>query len=282
MYIFRFLLVLVNLIASCRCFHYNSGAKKSGHSVFVTMALNPPLLIQGARVVASIPVMYSLMSFNEYMTHRYYQHNELIKIPFVKKSKLIDGLVRKLVGGGGGHVEHHAETLDDMTLKTDERWKLTSASIKLDADKYRGTAFTWQVTCLMFLQLLATCVPTLKLLLNFNPITSLLMIIPSLAVHSLIWNALHPAMHGLEDIELSEGPPARFFAKFRSSMFFKWLYQNHEGHHVLGGLKNYNVCCPGFDHLLGTYVEEKNWRPKVKVPISSQLSTSTMAITTSS
>jgi len=26
---------------------------------------------------------------------------------------------------GGGHVEHHAETLDDMTLKTDAKWRST-------------------------------------------------------------------------------------------------------------------------------------------------------------
>ena len=24
---------------------------------------------------------------------------------------------------GGGHVEHHAETYDDMSLKKDERWR---------------------------------------------------------------------------------------------------------------------------------------------------------------
>ena len=72
----------------------------------------------------------------------------------------------------------------------------------------------------------------------------------------------------------------------KNSKYFKFLYQNHEGHHVLGGVANYNVCCPGAgthsltyllthlttyslthlttDHLFGTYVKEAVWRPKMK------------------
>jgi hypothetical protein len=32
---------------------------------------------------------------------------------------------------------------------------------------------------------------------------------------------------------------------------------------VAGGC-NYNVCCPGTDHLVGSYVKEAVWRPRVK------------------
>lgn len=207
------------------------------------------------RAAASIPLMYALMSFNEYITHRYYQHNEIAKLPLLKN---------KIKLGGGGHVEHHAETLDDMTLKTDDRWRKSPAAMRLDADKYRGTAFTWEVTGLMFLQLFVTCVPALKLILNINPVAAVLMIIPSLALHTLVWNALHPWMHGLPEITWREGPAEKVLRVFRSTQFFKFLYANHEGHHVMGGLKNYNVCCPGFDHLLGTYSKESEWRPRVK------------------
>lgn len=45
--------------------------------------------------------------------------------------------------------------------------------------------------------------------------------------------------------------------------FFRWIYENHQGHHVLGGKCNYNVCCPGWDHLLGTYVPTSVWRTKM-------------------
>lgn len=214
------------------------------------------IALEVSRNIAAIPVMYSLMSINEYIVHRYYQHTDFKNVPLLKRFKV----------KGGGHVEHHAETLDDMTLKTDERWKKTPASKVLDVDKYRGTAFNWEITGLMFVQLIVTCVPVLKALLGFNTLLSISLIIPSLLIHTLIWNALHPNMHGLPDIPWMEGPPAKVLAFLRTSKFFKYLYQNHEGHHVLGGQKNFNVCCPGFDHVLGTYVEEKSWRPKVKIP----------------
>ena len=77
-------------------------------------------------------------------------------------------------------------------------------------------------------------------------------------------------MHGLPTVPFSKGPPSEWLAGFRNSAYFKFLYQNHEGHHVLGGQGNYNVCCPLTDHLVGTYVKQSEWRPKVRpVPVFS-------------
>ena len=28
---------------------------------------------------------------------------------------------------------------------------------------------------------------------------------------------------------------------------------------------NYNVCCPGMDHLVGTFMPEEEWTPKIRV-----------------
>ena len=134
----------------------------------------------------------------------------------------------------------------------------------LNKDKYRGTAFNWEITAWMFVQLLATCVPVMKLLLGFSTLKTVAWIIPSLLLHTTVWNTLHPNMHGLEDIPLKEGPPANLFASFRNSKIFRFLYLNHQGHHVVGGQGNYNVCCPGVDHLVGTYVKESTWRPRMK------------------
>lgn len=213
---------------------------------------------------AAVPAMYALMSINEYVTHRWYQHEEF------NKNKFLLNIAKSLNGGiykfkGGGHVEHHAETLDDMSLKQDEVWKKSSAAVLLDNDKFRGTAFHWKVTFLMGLQMLITGIPVFKYILGFSVFSTISMIIPSLLLHALVWNALHPHMHGLPDVNIFEGAPSRILKKFRSSMIFKYLYQNHEGHHVLGGQANYNVCCPLFDHVLGTYREESLWRPKVKL-----------------
>lgn len=89
------------------------------------------LLPPAFKYIAAAPAMYGLMSVNEYVTHRYFQHAEFNKLAFFRFFNL------KI--GGGGHIEHHAETLDDMSLKTDERWLRTPAANSLNSDPYRGT-----------------------------------------------------------------------------------------------------------------------------------------------
>ena len=202
--------------------------------------------------------MYALMSLNEYVTHRYYQHAEFNKNP------ILQALFFKLQTDGGGHVEHHAETLDDMSLKTDDRWLRTPAANKLNSDPFRGTAFTWPVTFMMFCQMLITAIPIYQHFLGFSLLATLSMTAAGLLVHTSIWNALHPSMHYLPDVPANVGPPSGWLSGFKNTWFFRFLYQNHEGHHVLGGMANYNVCCPGADHLFGSYVKEADWRPKMK------------------
>ena len=227
-------------------------------------------IAQGASFLASpdflrFPVMYGLMSVNEYFTHRYYQHAEFNNSPWLQA---IARAVLKPFGKpvprtrGGGHVEHHAETLDDMTLKTDARWRATKVAKSLDDDVYRGTAFTWSVTGAMTIQMLFTTLPVFMGLLRFRFVTTMAILLPGMLVHALVWNALHPNMHALPDVPLRDGAPSWVFAPLRSTWFFRYLYQNHEGHHVAGGQANYNVACPGTDHLVGTYLREKVWRPR--------------------
>ena len=134
---------------------------------------------------ASPAVMYSLMSFNEYITHRFYQHGDA-------------KFDNKYLGGNNIHIEHHAETLDDMSLKTDANWLTSPAAKKLEGNPYRGTAFTYKVVRLMFLQMLPTCLPILHWM-GFSALSSLMLIVSGLFVHTAVWNALHPAMHYLPD-----------------------------------------------------------------------------------
>jgi len=58
------------------------------------------------------------------------------------------------------------------------------------------------------------------------------------------------------------------------------LRLNHVGHHVASGKANYNVCCPGMDHILGTYMSEEEWTPKIRVreakPIEGALASANM------
>merc|ERR1711871_837005 len=127
--------------------------------------------------IMAVPVMYGLMSINEYATHRWYQHEEFNRdhvlqrfcqhVAHVFRSRPLwkdDGRRNMIKIKGGGHVEHHAETYDDMSLKKDPRWRQTKAAASLDADVFRGTAFTWQVTVLMTIQMLPTTLPAFALL----------------------------------------------------------------------------------------------------------------------
>lgn len=215
-----------------------------------------PVKMIAANAVLAAPVMYSLMSANEYATHRWFQHAEMSKVGWWKAL----GLPKVK---GGGHVEHHAETRDDMSLKVDDpKWVTTPAAKSLDSDTYRGTAFTWLTSAIMTMQMTLTAAPIFKFVLGFSMKSFFIMLMPSMLLHTLVWNCLHPNMHGLPDIPITEGPPAKALAFLRNSSYFKWLYTNHEGHHVVGGQGNYNVCCPGTDHVLGTFVKEDDWRPR--------------------
>lgn len=226
--------------------------------------------------ILALPALYTLMSFNEYATHRWYQHEEFNRDHafqrFVQRvAKILTG--RPLLNSmgrqntikisGGGHVEHHAETYDDMSLKKDSKWRKTSASAKLDAWQFRGTAFTWTTTRLMTLQMLPTTLPVFALL-GFNLLQTFAILLPGMLLHALVWNMVHPPMHGLPSVPLSVGAPSSVLERMRESAYFRWIYENHQGHHVLGGQKNYNVCCPLADHVLGTYVPTEVWSKKMR------------------
>ena len=131
-------------------------------------------------------------------------------------------------------MEHHAETLDDMSLKSDKRWKASPAAKALDADTYRGTAFSWKVFSLMTLQMLPTAIPCF-MMIGFSFFHTILMLIPALLLHGLVWNAIHPTMHGLQEVPLAFGPPSNILSRFTSSPYFRYIYKNHVGHHVVGG-----------------------------------------------
>jgi len=75
---------------------------------------------------------------------------------------------------------------------------------------------------------------------------------------------LHPPMHGLPRVPVSVGAPTRPLEPLRDTAYFKYIYENHQGHHVLGGQCNYNVCCPLTDHLLGTYVVPEVWSKRMR------------------
>jgi len=102
-------------------------------------------------------------------------------------------------------------------------------------------------------------------LMGWSVSESLAILMPSMVLHALVWNAIHPPMHGLPKVPLSIGAPSSVLADaLADTAYCKWIYENHMGHHVLGGQCNYNVCCPMTDHLLGTYVPTNVWQQKMR------------------
>ena len=190
--------------------------------------------------VAAAPALYALMSINEYITHRWYQHEEFNKSGPLQRLAaffLRRDPSKQIKIYGGGHVQHHAETYDDMTLKKDPRWRRSPAALSLDSDKWRGTAFTWQVTGLMTIQMLPSTLPVFALL-GFNLLQTFAVLMPGMLLHALVWNMLHPPMHGLPDVPFRVGAPSSWLAPLRNTKYFKYIYENHMGHHVLGGQCN--------------------------------------------
>ena len=80
-----------------------------------------------------------------------------------------------------------------------------------------------------------------------------------MALHALVWNALHPNMHGLHDVPSARGAPSSWLKALRGGAYFNYLYDNHRGHHISGGRTNYNVACPLVDHLVGSYETKAVW-----------------------
>lgn len=246
------------------------GKIRSRSSRSVVTHASADLVAEGLRFVLAAPVMYGLVSANEYATHRYYQHCEFNQSELLQKAWCFVMRVDKAPKvKGGGHVEHHAETLDDMSLKIDDAWLKSAPAQVLDGNKYRGTAFQYDITGMMLLQMLPTSIPVLALM-GYGPVAMAALILGSVLVHALIWNSLHPAMHGLDDVPAQDGLPSNWLAGLRDSQYYNWLYKNHQGHHILSGKCNYNVCCPLFDHVMGTYVPEEEWMPKANMPANSE------------
>mmetsp|Transcript_106576 Transcript_106576/g.188725 ORF Transcript_106576/g.188725 Transcript_106576/m.188725 type:complete len:366 (-) Transcript_106576:15-1112(-) len=234
-----------------------------------------PVMVGLVGQVLALPTLYALMSLNEYATHRWYQHEEFNRDNFFQRfcqrvAKIFrgrplfkDGRRNTIKIRGGGHVEHHAETYDDMSLKKDPKWRQTAMAASLDNDRFRGCAFTWSVTGLMTVQMLPTTLPAFALL-GFNLLQTFAVLLPGMLLHALVWNMLHPPMHGLPAVPASFGAPSFLLAGLRNTAYFRYIYKNHQGHHVLGGRANYNVCCPLTDHLLGTYVPASVWSKRMR------------------
>ena len=139
------------------------------------------------------------------------------------------------------HVDHHKETHEDISLRRNR--------VSLDDDKYRGIAFSWKTS--LFIALFAT-VQALALAVYCGVCEEFAITTTVIAAlyQGCVWNTMHPQMHGLDDVELSYGPPT---IHLFPSWFLCVLIDNHRMHHASRGSKRFNVTLLGADFIFGTW-----------------------------
>lgn len=221
---------------------------------FSSSALDLPIGM--AETVLGLAALYAIMSMAEYVYHRYFQHLGLNKVGAVRT---VRKTFKLSTFQGDGHVEHHRETLDDMSLDVEP-----GREVVLDIDPFRGTSFPWHGTLKMFAGVMLLAFPTLTFL-GWSAQVIVPVVTVAMLFHALLWNALHPNMHGLPDVPLEVGAPSWVLKGFRDSALFNFLRENHAGHHrAVGSHGNYNVCCPLVDQIVGTNVNPLTGVPEPK------------------
>ncbi|CAE7888656.1 CPK10 [Symbiodinium sp. KB8] len=179
-----------------------------------------PLGVAG-QAVAGLAALYIIMSFCEYVYHRYFQHLGLNKVDAVRA---VRSTLNLSTFRGDGHVEHHRETVEeDMSLTIEP-----GRDPILDMDPWRGTCFPWDGFAKMSAGVMLLAYPTLTLL-GWSGFVIVPVVMTAMILHALVWNALHPNMHGLEDVPVEVGAPSWVLAGLRDSAVFNYLRTNHEG-----------------------------------------------------
>lgn len=193
---------------------------------------------------AGAAVLYVVISVTEYAYHRFIQHLDLNRVGLYRTA-------REALGAptlrADFHMSHHRETLDDMSIEPlpPEEFATTV---------HRGTAASWlsfsKMVCVVLLQ---AYLPLTSL--GWTPPLAVAAVILATLAHLRAYNSLHPQLHGLPDVTLADGPPSITEAIFQDSAYAAWLREYHVVHHRTRATKNFNVCCPLVDHLLGTHAD---------------------------
>jgi sterol desaturase/sphingolipid hydroxylase (fatty acid hydroxylase superfamily) len=143
------------------------------------------------------------------------------------------------------HIQHHAETNRDMTMKEDFN--------------PHGIYFSYKTT----LGATAASVASLAaVILGFGikGISAPEVMAASVGmavIHGIFWARLHSDSHEVK-LEYSDGLPTPFGIPMDYSKGpLAWLLVNHVGHHDINAVGNFNIVLPGADHVFGTYWEKK-------------------------
>ena len=160
------------------------------------------------------------MYINEWFVHKFIMHNSELSL-------------------GCEHISHHKETNDDMSLKKNMK--------NLDANKYQGTAFSYETSAYIFIVALIQILISWYFCFNANYIIPILLTVFFSVYQGIIWNSVHTKMHGMPNVDCDIGYPSIIPPKYLS-----FLEQNHIKHHHSKGTKYFNVTLPIADYIFGT------------------------------
>jgi len=170
--------------------------------------------------ILPIAVTYAVMSISEWFLHAKLMHDPRTRM-------------------GKFHIAHHQEVNNDMTLRMKKNDPYLS-----DAE-WRGTGFSWRmIRRLMPLVIIMGAIGHLV----FGTV-SLVLVFLLFAYTVLVWNAVHPFMHGLSQPPFSYGPSLPLLIP---DVWRNYLVSHHTKHHTYGGTRNFNVTLPGADVLFGS------------------------------
>lgn len=178
------------------------------------------------KYIIGIVSIILLGSLYEYIAHRFIMHN-------------ISNFV------GKAHIEHHKETNDDMSLQY-------TSSFLDKIDKERNLIIRYEMNIQFFIFLLVFGLLIWRFLIGTNYYVPIIVAFLITCYVGLIWNSIHPQMHGREPYNGESGFPGIIPRKFLG--FFE---KHHMKHHKSKGTKNFNITLPLVDFFINVINKNK-------------------------
>jgi len=175
------------------------------------------------KILLLIVLLYLQFSFLEVFWHKVIMHNK--PDSFIRRWGIYDDT----------HIKHHLSESNDMYSKKGHHEDDLFFDYWTDL-KYANLIIfiVWYYTIQIFYECKWHYVLLLSIIVMF--------------IYNIIYNELHYYSHKINECE------------YKDNFIFKWIYNNHKVHHLIKGKDkgNYNILCPGADHILGLYNSKVN------------------------
>lgn len=189
--------------------------------------------------------IYCVISYFEWFLHHYVMHSNGFAKPIMDYYKLKNS-----------HLDHHIECKLDQSLPDD----FIEEGIVFNMKDGENIALC--ILLFMSAYVYWQFFPRFKQSFSLSFVFGFIFLISVLYFY--IWSSIHSHYHNRyveanqplkNNPQLTIYSPYRFFIPNDSSFLYKYLYKYHTLHHLnKGQVKcNYNIICPMFDYLFGTY-----------------------------